>query len=158
MTLCAVVFALAVCNLLAQSPPPTSQPSKQGVAMPKFAFIFRQTNVNSSLTAEQQKRRTEEVRNWAIHLRDEGHTLEPHLLSGNRYVVAPDGKSESSAQAASGDPIVAILIIDAPSFEEARKIAATHPGLHYGVSIEVHEAASPAVPPVQAARQVGEDK
>jgi len=120
--------------------------------MPKFAFIFRQTNVNPPLTAEQQKQRAEEVRTWAIHLRDEGHTLDPHLLSGDGYVVRPDGKGKSPAEAASDDPIVAILIIDSSSFGEAKKIAATHPGLHYGVSIEVREATAPAVQPAQAAR------
>lgn len=114
--------------------------------MPKYAFIFRQSN--HPLIQEQQKRRAEEVRDWALHLRDEGHALDPHLLGTERYVAEPDGAKPSSAEATT-DPVIAILIVDCTSFDEAKKIALTHPGLHYGVSIEVREAASPAATPVQ---------
>ena len=115
--------------------------------MEKFAFIFRQTN--HPLTPEQQKRRAEEVRDWAIHLRDEGHSLDPHLLGADRYVAAPDGVKVSSSDGVAGDPVIAVLIIDSTNFEEAKKIALTHPGLRYGVSIEVREATTPVAPPVQ---------
>jgi hypothetical protein len=93
--------------------------------MPKFALIFRQSPF--PMTDEVKHRRAKEVAAWANHLRDAGHTLEPHLLGDEHVLVAPDG---ASAAKDIGDPIVAILVFDAPSFEEAREIAATHPGLH----------------------------
>lgn len=115
--------------------------------MQKYAFIFRQSN--HPMTQEQQNRRAEEVRDWALHLRDEGHTLDPHLLGTDRYVAEPNGVKPSSSEATPADPVVAILIVDCASFDEAKKIALTHPGLRYGVSIEVREAASPVAPPLQ---------
>jgi hypothetical protein len=145
--LCAAAFALAAGHLHAQAP--ATQTTKPGVSMQKFAFIFRQTNF--PMTPEQQKKRAEEVRGWAIHQRDEGHSLDPHLLGAERYLATPDGTKPSSADSAPADPVVAILILDASNFEEAKRIAATHPGLRYGVSIEVREATAPVAPPVPTA-------
>src|SRR6201993_2314189 len=138
VSLCAAALVLTAGLLHAQVPSPTTQTTKSGVAMEKFAFIFRQTN--HPLTQEQQKRRAEEVRDWAIHLRDHGHALDPHLLGTERYVAEPNGGKPSIAEAPA-DPVIAILIVDCVNFDEAKKIALTHPGLRYGVSIEVREAA-----------------
>jgi hypothetical protein len=145
VALCAALFALAASQVHAQVP--ATPTIKSGAAMQKYAFIFRQSN--HPLTQEQQKRRAEEVRDWALHLRDEGHTLDPHLLGTERYVAEPNGVKPSRAEAATADPVIAILIADCASFDEAKKIALTHPGLRYGVSIEVREAASPVAPPLQ---------
>lgn len=114
--------------------------------MQNYAFIFRQSN--HPMTQEEQKRRAEEVRDWAVQLRDEGHTLVPHLLGMERYVAEPNGVQASSVEAPA-DPVIAILIVDCTGFDEAKKIALTHPGLRYGVSIEVREAASPVLASVQ---------
>jgi hypothetical protein len=142
VALSAALFALAAGHVHAKAQ--ATQTTKPGAAMQKYAFIFRQSN--HPMTLEQQKRRAEEGRDWALHLRDEGHTLDPHLLGTERYVVEPNGVSPSSAEAPA-DPVIAILIVDCASFDDARKIALTHPGLRYGVSIEVRETTSPVVPP-----------
>jgi hypothetical protein len=112
--------------------------------MPKFAFIFRQSPF--SMTEEVRQRRAKEVADWAVHLRAEGHTLEPHLLAEEHATVALDTTHANET----GDPIVAILVLDAASFDEAKQIAATHPGLHYGIRIEVRPAAIPGFPPTPA--------
>lgn len=109
--------------------------------MPKFALIFRQSPF--SMTEEVKQRRAKEVAAWATHLRDSGHTLEPHLLGEEHATVV----SENTNAKETGDPIVAILVFDAASFDEAKQIASTHPGLHYGISIEVRPATIPAFPP-----------
>jgi hypothetical protein len=106
--------------------------------MKPFVFIFRQSK--HPLTEEQQKQRADAVRTWAIRLRDEGHTLEPHLLGEEKFVAAPEGGSTAQDN---GDPITAILVVDFASFDEAKKAAEAHPGRHYGVSIEVREAFPP---------------
>ena len=112
--------------------------------MKEFAFIFRQTA--KTLTPEQQKRRAEEVREWAVGLRNEGHKMSPHLLASETYLIPPDSAAPSNGHSSAGDPVVALLLIDFPSFEAAKKAAQSHPGLHYGVSIEIREATAPAVP------------
>jgi hypothetical protein len=144
VALCAALFALAASEVHAQAP--ATPTIKSGAAMQKYAFIFRQSN--HPLTQEQQKRRAEEVRDWANHLRDQGHALDPHLLGRERYVAEPNGVKPSIAEAPA-DPVIAILIVDCANFDEAKNIALTHPGLRYGVSIEVREAASPVVSPLQ---------
>lgn len=114
--------------------------------MKPFVFIFRQSK--HPMTQEQLKRRAEEVRAWALQLRHEGHTLEPHLLGEERFLETPTG-SDGSDAAAGDDPVTAVLIVDFPRFEEATKAARTHPGLRYGVSVEVREAFPPPPAPVQ---------
>jgi hypothetical protein len=116
--------------------------------MQKFVFIFRQSNF--PMNEELQKRRAEEVRVWATRLRDAGYTLEPHLLDEERYVADPAGHNAPVNSDKLGDPVIAILFVDATNFEEAKKTAATHPGLRYGVSVEVRASTSPAFAPTPA--------
>ena len=115
--------------------------------MKEFAFIFRQTTF--PMTAEQQKQRAEEVRLWAVRLRDEGHKMNPHLLGAESSFVSPTEAPAGDDHQPGGDPIVALLLIDFPSFEEAKKAAQSHPGLRYGVTIEIREASAP--PPIPSA-------
>jgi hypothetical protein len=112
--------------------------------MPKFALIFRQSPF--AMTEEVRQRRAKEVADWAGHLRDRGHTLEPHILAEEHATIALDAARPTE----SGDPIVAILVFDAANFDDAKQIASTHPGLHYGISIEVRPATIPAFPPASA--------
>lgn len=133
----------------AQTPPSTAQSQSQikEAGMKTFVFIFRQSPV--PLTKEQKDHRAQEVRNWAIQLRDQGHTMNPHILGEEHYLAAP-AAGDSSAPPAKDDPVAAILIVDFPSFEEAKKAADSHPGRNYGVSVEVREAfAPPPAPPAQ---------
>lgn len=118
--------------------------------MKEFAFIFRQTPF--PMTEEQQKQRADEVRGWAVHLREEGHTMSPQLLGTESYVISPGHEASSNGHALAGDPVIALLLIDFSSFEEAKKAAQSHPGLHYGVSIEIREATAPAPAAPQPAR------
>jgi AraC-like DNA-binding protein len=140
-----VAIAFSVTASTAQS---TSHTQTEGAPMKEFAFIFRQTV--KTLTPEQQKQRAEEAREWAVRLRDEGHKMNPHLLASETYLIPPESAPSSNGHALTGDPIVALLLIDFPSFEEAKKAAQSHPGLHYGVSIEIREATAPPAVPTAA--------
>jgi len=117
--------------------------------MTEFAFIFRQTPIQ--LTDEQQKQRAAQVAAWATRLRDQGHSMHPYLLGKQPTLIT----LHDSAGAPSGDPIVAILIAGFSNIEEARAAAASHPGLHYGITIEIREASAPQFqtpPPSQPAQ------
>ena len=115
--------------------------------MKEYAFIFRQTPVR--LTDEQQKQRAEEVAKWATRLRDAGHTMSPHLLGSERVLFASQGLDSSARNPQAGDPVVAILVASFASFDDAKRAASTHPGLHYGVTIEVRDARAPQFRPAQ---------
>ena len=94
-----------------------------------FVLIFRQGH--KTLSEEEQKRRTEEVRAWALKQIKDGRGLEPRVL-GDQSIRLGD-----SAGATSDGAVIALNFVQATDFDEAVNIAKTHPGLHYGVSIEV---------------------
>jgi hypothetical protein len=95
-----------------------------------FVLIFRQGS--RTLTDEEQKRRTEEVRAWAIQHINDGHRLDPRVLDDESRRVGDD------ASHAGGDGrVTALNFIEAIDFDDAVKIASTHPGLRYGIGIEV---------------------
>jgi hypothetical protein len=95
-----------------------------------FVFIFRQGN--RKLTEEEQKRRTEEVRAWALQHIKNGFHLEPRVLGEESHRLG-DGTAGASADA----PVIALNFIEATDLEKAVEIAKTHPGLRYGIEIEV---------------------
>jgi hypothetical protein len=101
-----------------------------------FVFIFRQGG--RTLTEEEQESRTREVRAWAIRQQQSEHNLEPRVLGDERELVGND------ATAAPGDrPVIAFNFIDAQDLPDAVELARTHPGLRYGVTIEVREWTDP---------------
>jgi hypothetical protein len=102
---------------------------------PGFVLIFRQDT--KTLSEDEQKRRTEEVRAWALQQIKEGRGLEPRVL-GDQSIRLGD-----SAGAASDGAVIALNFIQATDFDEAVNIAKTHPGLRYGVSIEVRHWTDP---------------
>src|SRR4030095_2942473 len=107
-----------------------SSPTQQGANMKSgFVFIFRQGH--KTLSEDEQKRRTEEVRVWALQQIKDGRGLEPRVL-GDQSIRLGD-----SAGAVSDGVVIALNFIQATDFDEAVNIAKTHPGLRYGVSIEV---------------------
>lgn len=106
-----------------------------------FVLLFRQGD--RKLTEAEQKRRSEEVRAWMMQQFGEGRFPDPRLLGDESY------RSDDHASGANeGGKILAIVFIDARDFSEAAKIARTHPGLHYGVNIEVRPWSRPVPQPV----------
>jgi hypothetical protein len=97
--------------------------------MSSFVFIFRQSSRN--LTVHEQKQRTQEVRSWALQQVKE-HDLDPRVLGGESRRF-DDGTVNRSEEAS----VIGFNFIEAKDFGEAVQVAQTHPGLRYGVSIEV---------------------
>ncbi len=104
-----------------------------------FVFIFRPGS--RILTEEEQKRRTEEVRDWAKQHLD-SHKLDPRVLAEESYRLGDD-----PGGAATSGPVIALNFIEAKDFSEAVAIAESHPGLRYGVSIEVRAWRDPRARP-----------
>ena|SRR5215831_7635059 len=95
-----------------------------------FVFIFRQGPARFS--DEEQERRTEEVRHWALEQIKQGRNLEPRTLGDESHRLGEDARNEGG-----GGIVVALNFIEATDISEAVSIAKTHPGLRYGVRIEV---------------------
>ena len=114
--------------------------------MEHFVFLFRQYPTH--LSEADQKRRAKEVRAWALRQNAEGHKLDPRILTTEKHRVEPDSKYGSGGQT-EDESVIAITFIDAHDFVEVRTIAETHPGLGYGVSIEVRPWTRPPAPTTQ---------
>jgi len=124
------VGLFALCWLIGAAAQTSTGTNPQGDKMKKsFVFIFRQGS--RKLSDEEQKRRTEAVRAWALEQIKQGRNLEPRVLSLDAYRLGDDGNTNTGAL------IVALNFIEAADLNEAISIAKTHPGLRYGVTIEV---------------------
>jgi len=101
-----------------------------------FVFIFRKGV--RKLSEDEQKRRTEEVRAWALQQIADHRGLEPRVLDDESVRVG-----DNPANGINDGLVIALNFIEAKDFNEAVAIAKTHPGLRYGVSIEVRPWSDP---------------
>src|SRR5262245_1563891 len=140
------IAALALCwvCLRGQTQSASTTTDKPGLAMKQFVLLFRQGP--TQLSDAEQKRRAEEVRAWALRQNDDGRKLDPRILGKENYRVGPDGKRGPVGETGDG-PLIAITFLEARDFAEAVRIADSHPGLRYGVSVEVRSWAPPPAPP-----------
>jgi hypothetical protein len=109
--------------------------------MKHFVMLYRQTP--KQLSDQDQSRRAAEVRAWAVRMNREGHRLDGRILQEEARMIAP---LDDASRQPNGDPVIAISFVDARDFEEAISIAQSHPGLKYGVAIEVRAWSAPPPP------------
>ena len=100
-----------------------------------FVFIFGQGS--KTLSEVEQKRRTEGVRAWALQ-QQQDRNFEPRILGAESEQLGDRADSVTNER-----PVIALNFIEARDFNEAVQIAQTHPGLRYGVNIEVREWTDP---------------
>ncbi len=135
------VAAALLCGseLQSQTPITNTTSSTSNSTMIQFAFFFRQSR---QLSDAEQKQRSAEVVAWVKQQIAEGHKLEPRVL-GQEHELVVSGEDRSAPSTNSAGALVAINFLEAKGFEEAVRIAKTHPGLRYGVSIEVRPWTNP---------------
>jgi hypothetical protein len=115
--------------------------------MKQFVLLFRQSPV--TLSNADQSRRRDEVRNWALRQRADGRALDGRILEDESHTILPNADL-SATKPDHESPLTAIAFLEATSFQEAVEIAQTHPGVNYGVSVEVRGwSLPPATPPAQ---------
>jgi hypothetical protein len=140
-------LALSITAFAGQSPsgssPNTTLPAeKHEVAMKQqFVFLFRRGS--RTLSAEEQSQLTLEIRTWAKQWIDGGSSLDPRALSQDSFWIAPDSSGKGER------PVTNLLFLAAKDFDDAVRIAKTHPGARHGTEIEVRAWA----PPNQTATQ-----
>jgi hypothetical protein len=117
--------------------------------MKKFAFFFRQSR---QLSEAEQKQRTAEVVGWMKQQIAEGRKLEPRVLDPEHESVISEEHRDDVQPIAEAH--WSINFLEAKDFEEAVEIATTHPGLRYGVSIEVRPWTNPLAATVIRSRQI----
>jgi hypothetical protein len=134
-------LALSISAFSGQSPsgssPNTTLPAeKHEVAMKQqFVFLFRRGS--RTLSAEEQSQLSLEIRTWAKQWIDEGYRLDPRALSQESFWVTPDDAGMGER------PVTNLLFLTAKDFDDAVRVAKSHPGARYGTEIEVRAWAPP---------------
>jgi hypothetical protein len=108
--------------------------------MKHYALIFHATR---TLTPEEQKQRTVDIAGWVKKVTDMGITLDPRNFGDTLASFALEDNKVVSRNGSSGAKSASIVFFDSPRSEQAVDIARIHPGLNYGVTVEVQEWTSP---------------
>ena len=108
--------------------------------MKHYALVFHATR---TLTPEELEQRKVEIAAWVKQVTDMGITLDPRALGQTAATFSADGNEVVSREESSDPTLSNIVFFDARSRDQAVNIAQIHPGLHYGVTVEVREWTSP---------------
>jgi hypothetical protein len=117
--------------------------------MKHYALIFQATR---TFTPEEHKQRTVDIASWVKKVTDKGITLDPRNFGDTLAAFALEDSQVVSRNGSCGPKPATIVFFDSPSIEQAVDIARIHPGLHYGVTVEVREWTSPRELAAAAAR------
>jgi hypothetical protein len=108
--------------------------------MKHYALIFQPTR---TVTSEEQKQRGVDIAAWVKKVTDMGITLDPRNFTDTLATFALEDSQVVSRNGSSGPKPATIVFFDSPSSVKAVDIARIHPGLRYGVTVEVREWTSP---------------
>ena len=112
--------------------------TSQGGVTKQFVLIFRQGNAGQ-VSAEEQAKRTAEIREWARGWIEQGYSFDPRQLGQESYRIAPDGEGDGGGERS----VVNLLFLTAKDFDDAVRVAKTHPGVRFGTHIEVRAWTAP---------------
>jgi hypothetical protein len=110
--------------------------------MKHYALLFH-PSTSRILTPEEQKQRTLEIAAWAERVTKMGITLDPRALGETATTLSGKGSEVALSNGSSDPTLTFIVFFDSPTKDQAVDIARIHPGLHYGVTVEVREWTSP---------------
>lgn len=108
--------------------------------MKHYALIFRSAR---TLTPDELKQRAVDIAAWVKQVTDMGITLDPRNFGETAANFVLEGSQVVSHKESVDSPLATMVFFDSPTKEEAVNIARIHPGLHYGVKVEVREWTSP---------------
>ena len=116
--------------------------------MKHYALIFH-TNANRTLTPEEHKQRQAEITDWAQQVSAMGVALDPRALGDTAANFSLEGDKIISHDGSSDPTFRNLVFFDSASRDQALHIARTHPGLHYGSTVEVREWTDPRQTPAK---------
>jgi hypothetical protein len=135
----AFAFSVVLCLML--PPQPIAQTAaRREKPMKHYALIFHATR---TFTPEEQKQRAVDIAGWVKKVTDMRITLDPRNFRDTLATFALEDSKVVSRNGSSGPKPATIVFFDSPSSEQAVDIARIHPGLNYGVTVEVREWSSP---------------
>ncbi|MCU1274407.1 MAG: hypothetical protein JWO48_1838 [Bryobacterales bacterium] len=108
--------------------------------MKHYALLFHATR---ALTPEEVKQRAVEIAAWVQQVTEIGITLDPRSLGETATTFAVKGNDVVSRTGSNDPTLSTIVFFDSQSSDQASNIARKHPGMHYGVTVELREWTSP---------------
>lgn len=115
-------------------------PSQQEKTVKHFALIFRATR---PLTPEELKQRSIDIAAWVREAEEQKIILDPRNLGETLANFSKNGSELVSKQEPRDPSLTTIVFFDTPSEKQAIDLARIHPGLRYGVTVEIREWSSP---------------
>jgi hypothetical protein len=108
--------------------------------MKHYALLF---HTSRTLTPDEQKQRALDIAAWVKGVTEMGVALDPRSLGETAANFSAEGGEIVSRHGSSDPTFSNIVFFDCSSREQAVEIARRHPGLHYGVTVEVRQWTSP---------------
>jgi len=91
-----------------------------------------------------------EIPAWVKRVGQMGIPLDPKALAPSAVRLSQQNGSIVTEEGSADPTLTNLVFFDAADQEQALEVARIHPGLHYGVNVEVREWTSPAAnPPAQ---------
>ncbi len=115
--------------------------------MHHYVLIFRPTR---ALTADELKQRAVEIPVWVKRVGEMGITLDPKALNPSAVRLSLQNGNVVTEEGSPDPTLTNLVFFDAASQEQAIEVARIHPGLHYGVRVEVREWTVPTANPSAA--------
>ena len=109
--------------------------------MHHYILIFRPTR---TLTAGELEQRAVEIPAWVKRVSGMGITIDPKALSPSAVRLSQQNGSIVTQEGSADPTLTNLVFFDTANQEQALEVARIHPGLHYGVNVEVREWTSPA--------------
>ena len=145
---CRLSFALLACLAVLIQPLHSQPPTPKEKPMKHYALIFH-TNANRPLTPKEHQQRQAEIAAWAKQVTDMGVALDPRALGDTAANLSLEGDKIVDHQDSSDPTFRNLVFFDSASKDQALHIARTHPGLHFGSTVEVREWTDPRQTPAK---------
>jgi hypothetical protein len=127
--------------LLVFAPLSLTRAQSQEKPMHHYVMIFRTTR---PFTAEEQQTRGRDIQHWVAQVTSVGIQLDPRNLGETVANLSQvDGEAVSHTDPTDRS-LVTLVYFDAPDNAKALEVARSHPGPHYGVTLELREWSTPA--------------
>jgi hypothetical protein len=127
--------------LLVFAPLSLTRAQSQEKPMHHYVMIFRTTR---PFTAEEQQIRGRDIQHWVAQVTAMGIQLDPRNLGDTVANLSQvDGETVNHTDP-TDHSLVTLVYFDAPDNAKALEVARSHPGPHYGVTLELREWSTPA--------------
>ena len=108
--------------------------------MNHYVLMFRATR---PITPEENKTRFQDIQQWVKRVTEMGIALDPKALGDTAIQFTGKDGAVTSREGPVDPALTNLVFFDAASKDQAVEVARMHPGVHYGVIVELRDWAAP---------------